>query len=423
MKRPSVWKRPYRAYLALFLGAALLVVGGVRMREERAYDRCRRITAWIPSDTPTAAHEVDPGRFRPYATTYLHDDGEPNRTYAPRAWWLTATAYASYEAAVAAGNDWRATHPSRFDVYVSPDDPSDVHAQARGDFAVPGAMVLVGLLLFLGSSVRLRDDWRALTDYEDNLLWRVPSLRKARSTRLALALDFIPFPRPPGWSEPMSPRGTVMWHVQTPTLVLGVWVYVERNGPKVHVAIARRDGSSRVTDAEAADVLTAFRDATEFVEADETPKPLRERYPCARTWMALRLERPRAIPKPPVPVETKLNRHLVAARRHLPAKLPLSWSPPVAIIEPAEGWTEGAWMIDDDDVTILTCLVTSHGRVKLAVTIFRPDQEIVTEARAMDVLKNFRGISEFEQTDLEDGIAGARMYLGEIQRDDPKRLN
>lgn len=106
-----------------------------------------------------------------------------------------------------------------------------------------------------------------------------------------------------------------------------------------------------------------------------------------------------------------MNEHLAAARKHLPAKLPFEWSVPLALTEPHDG----AWLIADDDVAFIVCLVTSLGRVKLAVTIWYPDERTVDEVRAYGVLEHFRGIREFVQTDGAKEIPGARMYLGEIE--------
>ncbi len=299
-------------------------------------------------------------------------------------------------------------------------------APPRGDYRFAALLTGPGLVALLVGLVLVRDRWRDLRDGQAQLLGKAVPLRSTRSARLTLALQFIPFPPPEGWSRPVSPRGTVMWHFQTPGEDVAVWVVLARYGPKVYAALARRGSAEHVDDARALEVLGHLQDVTEFIEVEETPSAVAERLPGARTWLALERDAAAAMarpPKAPVPVDAKLNEHLRAARRYLPAKLPVGWSTPVAFTEPAEGWDDGAWMIDDDDVVILACLVTAQGRVKLAVTIFCPDQTVVTEARAMDVLKNFRGVSEFEQTDLEEGIAGARMYLGELQRGEGKLFN
>jgi hypothetical protein len=49
-------------------------------------------------------------------------------------------------------------------------------------------------------------------------------------------------------------------------------------------------------------------------------------------------------------------------------------------------------ILDDDGGVLLVTLRTSDPRVKLAVTLFSPDRATVTEARAHDVLRHFRGI-------------------------------
>jgi hypothetical protein len=65
---------------------------------------------------------------------------------------------------------------------------------------------------------------------------------------------------------------------------------------------------------------------------------------------------------------------------------------------------------------MLACLCTSKGRVKLAVTIFRPDGEEVTEGTALELLRQFRGVLEFVQTDTSEDPPPRRCtYLGELQ--------
>jgi hypothetical protein len=72
-------------------------------------------------------------------------------------------------------------------------------------------------------------------------------------------------------------------------------------------------------------------------------------------------------------------------------------------------------ILDDDDVVLLVTLLPPDPRVKLAVTLVDPDRATVTEARAKDVLRHFRGIKRFVQTDFSNEIAGARMYLGGVE--------
>jgi hypothetical protein len=104
--------------------------------------------------------------------------------------------------------------------------------------------------------------------------------------------------------------------------------------------------------------------------------------------------------------------------------VPTGWSVPIAITEDhGMDWKDGAWMMGAGEEVLIACLCTSKGRVKLAVTIFRGDGQEVSEGTAMELLRQFRGVLEFVQTDstedspeeAEEGAPRRYTYLGELQ--------
>jgi hypothetical protein len=295
---------------------------------------------------------------------------------------------------------------------------------ARGDDALLSSSVVMfgcSLAIVVLSMWSIRA-FRMLSGRDEPSELRIP-LSTDRMNRLNKAQEFLPDPCPPGWSSPISPHGTVAWRIYVGDDVVSLsWVVRYSTGYRVHVTLAQKDGAP-VGDRRAADIFAHYRGVNRFVELAQTPEKLVKELPGARTWIALPDEVAREAvrsaplpPKAPEPIERPLNEHLLAVRKHLPPKLPVGWSVPLAITEEHEGWTDGAWMIETREAILIVAIVASQGRAKLSVTIFHPDQSVVNEAQAMRVLKHFRGIGEFVQTDIKDArdLPGARMYLGDI---------
>ena len=184
----------------------------------------------------------------------------------------------------------------------------------------------------------------------------------------------------------------------------------------VRVYVTGRGAQEPVSDARCAEILAHIRHVGEFIEGEPD-----EDYPQARVWIGVPVgQRPRwRVPKSiPPPRERALSPHLVAARKYLPQRLPRGWSVPVAIADDhGTEWKDGAWMIGtSDDRFLIACLVTSKGRVKLSVTFFGADGEEVSEGAAVEMLRHFRGVLEFAQTEAtsDEGEVPTRTYLGEI---------
>jgi hypothetical protein len=185
----------------------------------------------------------------------------------------------------------------------------------------------------------------------------------------------------------------------------------------VKVFIAGKGTMEPVSDARCTEILGHIRNVGEFFEAEPD-----EDHPAVRLWFAVpEAARPQwPVPKSiPPPRERELSPHLVAARKYLPQRLPTGWSVPVAIGDDhGTEWKDGAWMIaTPGDWFMIVFLVTSRGRVKLSVTFFASDGAEVSEGAAAGMLRHFRGVLEFAQTEVTEGTPEAvatRTYLGEL---------
>jgi hypothetical protein len=241
-----------------------------------------------------------------------------------------------------------------------------------------------------------------------------------RRRRLNKALAFFPEPLPANWSSVLSPLDTVLCRVVVDgDVVLYAWTSRYDVGDRFFVTLTHEREAHAVDDTRAAEILTHFRGVTAFAELAKTPGSQLDRLPGARTWVSLPLETVRAMPVPSAAPElstTPLNAHLAAIRRHLPLKLPPGWAVPLAVTEQRFGWKHGAWFIEHEGVVSIVIMFLSGGRPKLSVTLFRPDHGEVGEFDAMEVLKHFRGVREFLQTEMTDPeqIPGARSYVSEI---------
>jgi hypothetical protein len=280
-----------------------------------------------------------------------------------------------------------------------------------------GALVLLAGIYERRLSMRIAQDderMRELGEIEKEPP-RPPGQKPSRADVLLKARDFLPEEPPEGWSRPMATRSPVRWLFETKTERCGLTLERHKVMSIVKVFIVGKGAHEPMSDARCAAILEHVRNVGEFIETDADPE-----YPEARTWIARPTgERPRwRVPKSiPAPRERVLSPHLVAARKYLPQKLPQGWSVPVAIGDDhGTEWKDGAWMIGTSDARfIVVCLVTSKGRVKLSVTFFGADAVEVSEGAAVDMLRHFRGILEFAQTEaVSGGEVPTRTYLGEL---------
>ena len=270
-----------------------------------------------------------------------------------------------------------------------------------------GVLSCIGVLLWLLRPSRFPDEAPAAAE-------RGP--RRPNVNRLYYMREFLPETPPPGWSIPVAPNRADTWHIETGQERIIALLEQEAGLCALRVTVARHD-RTELTDARVLEILGHFRGVGEFVEGVELADA-----PAARTWIAVPVgTRPKwRVPRaPPEPREPELSPHLVAARKYLPDRVPKGWSVPVAITDDhGMDWKDGAWMMGAGQEVIIACLCTSKGRVKLAVTIFRRDGEEVTEGTALELLRQFRGVLEFVQTDpSEDEEEGPPRctYLGELQ--------
>ncbi|HEY5243674.1 MAG TPA: hypothetical protein VIJ22_19470 [Polyangiaceae bacterium] len=249
-----------------------------------------------------------------------------------------------------------------------------------------------------------------------------PRRKLSRLDGLLEARDFLPDEMPEGWTRPLAMRRSRGWTFDTKTERVALELSPKKWMSTVKVLVAGLGTREPVSDARCAEILAQVKLVGEFIETD----PGKE-HPEKRMWISIpngvrpRWSVPRSIP----PVrERVLSPHLVAARKYLPQKLPLGWSVPVAIGDDhGTDWKDGAWMIaTGDDRFMIVCLVTSKGRVKLSVTFFGADAIEVSEGDAADMLRHFRGVLEFAQTEEVPAAVPTRTYLGEIAPDGGPRV-
>lgn len=244
-------------------------------------------------------------------------------------------------------------------------------------------------------------------------------------SRLLQARDFLPDDPPEGWSRPVAVGGSHRWTVDTDDEVLALVLERERWMMAIKVYIRGRGSEEPVGDARCKEILSHVKHVGEFIERDVDPA-----FPETRSFVAVPTDqRPRWKVPGGLPAlrERRLSPHLVAARKYLPQKLPAGWSVPVAIGDDhGTEWKDGAWMVGtEDEELMIVCLVTSKGRVKLSVSFFRPDATEITEGSAVEMLRHFRGVLEFVQTEAvapAEGEVPTRTYLGEIAPEGGQRV-
>jgi hypothetical protein len=285
-------------------------------------------------------------------------------------------------------------------------------------YVMPGLMVTIGALALLYCVFESRA--RARLGDEEEAAPPAPAVgqKPSRVTTLLQARDFLPEEPPEGWSIPLAIGGSHRWMLDTKKETVALVLSRQRWMMAVKVFISGLGAKEPVSDARCAEILAHMRNVGEFIEAAADKE-----YPEIRVWVAIptgirpRWRVPRSIP---APRERELSPHLVAARKYLPQKLPDGWSVPVAIGDDhGTEWKDGAWMIGTtDERFIVVCLVTSRGRVKLSVTFFGADAIEMSEGAAVDMLRHFRGVLEFAQTEaVHEGEVPTRTYLGEITPD------
>jgi hypothetical protein len=240
-----------------------------------------------------------------------------------------------------------------------------------------------------------------------------------RDERLRRALEFLPEPRPAGWTRPFSPKLTRTWLAFSTDVAIVWWVIEDDEiGDVLYVALTSRDLQRRVADERVGDILAQFRSVGPFAEMLTTPASLSEKYPAARTWVALPYETLARLTIPDRPakwVDEPLDEYLAATRRHLPDKLPEGWSTPVAF-DGRDDVLEGlCWMIGDRDVVMVVNLIDADDRQELAVTLFQPDGTRAAEEPARRALAHIRGVGAFAPADMDPSDDGPITYVARVQ--------
>ncbi len=253
----------------------------------------------------------------------------------------------------------------------------------------------------------------------------IPASRD-RDTRLRLALEFLPEPRPAGWTRPFSPRGTVCWLAFAADVAVFWWVLDDDQiGTFLYVALTSRDLQRPVAHEHVGDILAQFRFVGPFAEMLTTPTDLATKYPAARTWVALPYETLAGLTVPEKPVkwvDDPRNDYLAKVRAHLPDKLPEGWSTPVAFDGSSDLLEAMCWLITAGDVVLVIMGIGEDVR-ELTVTVFLPEGRRATEEQARRVLAHFRGVGAFAPADMDPSDDGPVTYaapvLGATPRAEP----
>ncbi len=278
-----------------------------------------------------------------------------------------------------------------------------VHTLYLAAFAAAVAALVLGAIM-----VRMRwYDAMIDPDHPSEADFVIP---RFRADRLLVTRCFLPYPWPKDWSPPIAPRRGAAWAFDVGDVHVLAWVAAETYGPLLHVSMRHAEGDREVPDARARKILDRFRGTLEFIELAKVPVQ-RQGDPPMRCWRALPedlvaiLHAMKKLPKPAPPPRNEL---LDAVRAFLPEKAPDGWSAPIHVPE-----TPDSWQILDDDVVIVTGLVSTKDGVRLSVTIIKCDEQPLDEARAAGVLEHFRNVKEFRQSSIicEPHI---RMFLGDF---------
>jgi hypothetical protein len=235
------------------------------------------------------------------------------------------------------------------------------------------------------------------------------------------AFEFLPRPRPPGWTQGFSLFRLPYWFHYTPDEAVLSWVKPYDVGYCLHVGLGpdNRTGGP-LSEERAAEMLGAFRSPTPFIELSPGGEPwLPDRWPGGRMWMAPAGEPwssppPRSVAKPAL-LDHPVDEHHAATRKHLPEKLPPCWWPPLPIAGARGAWKDGAWLIGDGHTCLLVSRVRFRRGTKLAVLVFHPNGSEVRMGEARFALEELRGIRAFVQAGGGESFPRARLFFGEIE--------
>jgi hypothetical protein len=393
---------------------AVAIAGGVLVRREHLPEECLPATCTIYA---TGAAQAGPSTWNAVIRfEAVSEQGEPVGRFRMN---LDAKGDTRERAEEIADNQRR--HQEQFACYYHPLYRGYLVLGREGAWGIPLAVTIVFSLGFLFMVAlfwldlheRPRPDGRRAYPFDG----------RSPLARLYRLRDFLPEEPPSGWSVPFRLRDQDSWIMDAGDE--GLMLRLERSGPfwAVRAFITTRGGAPLPSDGRCAEILGQLRGLGEWMECNPGD------CPATRVWLAFpRAQRPRfRVPEGlPWPPEAAGNPALAAARKYLPDKLPEGWSLPVAVTgDHGTGWKKGGWiMAVDETLMAIVALCTSEGRERLAVALFHRDGSEVGDAEAVDVLRHFRGVYEFAQSERsadESFVA----YFGEIsaKRRDPATLN
>ena len=234
-----------------------------------------------------------------------------------------------------------------------------------------------------------------------------PKARPEAMARTFLARRFLPSPVPPGWSAPVNPVGSALWHVSAGREKLLLTLTLKDDKPEeLHAYILPARGcKERVGIERCREILSELRDVQEWFEVWVHPSP---RAPTTRVFSALpegMLVKERAMPRLPANRKPP-SRWLEAVRqRHLPEVLPDHWSVPVASVD------HDVWMFDAEGFFVMIGYCIDHDRnIKLSVALVSPAGD--NPGGAATLLGKMRNVREFVAVRTEE--PSATMYFAQV---------
>jgi hypothetical protein len=231
--------------------------------------------------------------------------------------------------------------------------------------------------------------------------------RPEAMSRAFLSRRFLPSPVPTGWSAPINPVGSALWHVSA-------------GGEKLLLTLTLKDGKPEEVRAyilpalgckepvgidRCREILSQLRDVQEWFEIWIRASP---RAPTTRAFTALpegMLRKDRAKPQPPADREPLSSWMRAVQQRHLPELLPKEWTVPVAHVD------HDVWMFDAEGFFVMVgYCIDPERNIKLSVTLVAPEGD--HSMAAVAVLGKMRNVREFVPT--HDPEPGTTMYLAEV---------
>jgi hypothetical protein len=231
--------------------------------------------------------------------------------------------------------------------------------------------------------------------------------RPEAMSRAFLSRRFLPSTVPTGWSAPVNPVGSPLWHVSAGREKVLLTLTLKNDEPEeVRAYILPPHGCKEPVSIERCrEILAQLRDVQEWFEVWIRASP---RAPTTRVFTALpggMLIEDRAKPRPPAERRPLSSWMRAVQQRHLPELLPKEWTVPVAHVD------HDVWMFDAEGFFVMIGYCIDQERnIKLSVTLVAPEGD--HSMGAVEVLGKMRNVREFVPTRIVE--PGTTMYLAEV---------